>query len=583
MTTILIVLFILPFNAFANWDDPTRPGWEEGEAKEGWIRSKLNHMTLEEKIGQLFIVHVYGKTPTDPAYELKNLEKKRGGKNFKEVIEKYHIGGVIYFNWTDNIPIPLDASQVNSLSNGIQKIAMDQRMPIPLFVSTDQEGGIVQRLTSPGTVLPGNMALGATRSLDYAAKSAAILGTELKGIGVNMNFGPVADVNINPENPVIGVRSFSEDPKLVSDMTVAQINAYQKDNVIATAKHFPGHGDTAVDSHYGLPIINHDLKTLQNVDLKPFKKAIGAGIDAIMTGHIVVPALDDSGLPATLSKPILTGLLRKEMDFDGLIITDSLGMSGANVVPPARVPVEAFKAGVDLLLNPPDVELAYNAMLEAVKSGEISEKRVNESVYRILEAKLKRGLFNNPYSDESAISNIGTAEHLAVADEIANKSITLVKNENNLLPLKTNENLFITGPSLAEPDLLSDLLKNKSFNADFYMTGTSPTSSEINTAVAKAQQADKVIVTTYTANTNSAQQNFVKALLTTGKPVIITAIRNPYDLMVFPEIDAYLATYGNREVSIRALARVLTGEVNPSGKLPVTIPGLYDFGHGISY
>ncbi|WP_066399531.1 glycoside hydrolase family 3 protein [Neobacillus mesonae] len=581
---ISLLCLCLPFSAGATgWQDPTKPGWKEGEAKNGWIQSKLQHMTLEEKIGQLFIVHVYGKTPTDPNYEATNLNGNRGGKNFKEVIEKYHVGGVIYFNWTDNVLTPLDATQTNTLSNGIQKIAMDQRMPIPLFVSTDQEGGIVQRLVNPGTVFPGNMALGATRSSQFAADSAAILATELKGIGVNMNFAPVADVNVNPANPVIGVRSFGEDPGLVSELTVAQVGAYQDNKLIATAKHFPGHGDTAVDSHYGLPIITHDLETLHKVDLKPFKAAIDAGIDAIMTAHIVVPALDPSGLPATLSKPILTDLLRSELGFKGLIITDSLGMSGANVVPADRVAVEAFKAGADILLNPPNVEAAYNGMLAAAQSGEISEKRIDESVYRILEYKFKRGLFDNPYTPVSAISNIGTAQHLAAADEIANKSITLVKNENNLLPLKNTDKIFITGPSTGKPGMLSELLKNKGFNTSIYATAASPTAAQINSAVASAQQADKIIVTTYTANTNAAQQNLVKALQGTGKPIIVAAIRNPYDLMSFPNVNAYLATYGDRDVSVNALARVLAGEVNPSGKLPVTIPGVAKFGDGLSY
>lgn len=584
LAIISLVCLCLPFSAGATgWQDPTKPGWKEGETKKGWIQSKLQHMTLEEKIGQLFIVHVYGKTPTDPNYEATNLNGNRGGKNFKEVIEKYHVGGVIYFNWTDNVLTPLDAAQTNTLSNGIQKIAMDQRMPIPLFVSTDQEGGIVQRLVNPGTVFPGNMALGATRSSQLAADSAAILATELKGIGVNMNFAPVADVNVNPANPVIGVRSFSEDPGLVSELTVAQVGAYQNKNLIATAKHFPGHGDTAVDSHYGLPIINHDLETLHNVDLQPFKAAIDAGIDAIMTAHIVVPALDPSGLPATISKPILTDLLRGELGFKGLIITDSLGMSGANVVPADRVAVEAFKAGADILLNPPNVEVAYNGMLAAAQSGEISEKRIDESVYRILENKFKRGLFDNPYTPESDISNIGTAEHLAVADEIANKSITLVKNENNLLPLKDTDKIFITGPSTGKPNMLSGLLGNKGFNTSYYATAASPTAAQINSAAASAKAADKIIVTTYTANTNAAQQNLVKALQGTGKPVIVAAIRNPYDLMSFPNVNAYLATYGDRDVSVNALARVLAGEVNPSGELPVTIPGVAQFGDGLSY
>ena len=585
LSFMLIFLLCFPAAAFGKgWDDPVKPGWGNGEkAKHGWIVSKMNHMTLEEKIGQLFIIHMYGQTPTDPDYEETNLNNNRGAKNFKKAIEKYHVGGVIYFNWTDNIGNPADVEQINALSNGLQDIAMDQRMPIPLFIATDQEGGIVQRLTSPGTVFPGNMALGATRSTDLAADSAGIIGTELSSIGINMNFAPVADVNVNPENPVIGVRSFGEDPDLVSDMTVSQVQAYQDQKVIPTAKHFPGHGDTNVDSHYGLPIINHDLETLHNVDLKPFKAAIDAGIEAIMTAHIVVPALDDSGLPATLSKPIITGLLREEMGYDGLIVTDSLGMSGANVVEPERVPVEAFKAGNDILLNPPDVEQSYNAMLEAVESGEISEERVDESVYRILKAKMEKGLFGDPKTDPDAVENIGTDESLAKADEIANKSITMVKNENNLLPMQKNQDILITGPSLGKPSYLADQMADKGYNVTGYATNTSPAQAQIDEAVLRAQDADTVVVTTYTANTNTAQQQLVSALQSTGKDIVVSAIRNPYDLMKFPEVEGYLATYGNRDVSVEALAKVLSGEVNPQGRLPVTIPDLYEYGHHLSY
>ncbi|SFD67652.1 beta-N-acetylhexosaminidase [Lentibacillus persicus] len=581
----LILLLCFPAAALGKgWDDPTKPGWGNGEkAKHGWIVSKMNHMTLEEKIGQLFIIHMYGQTPTDPDFEETNLNNNRGAKNFKKAIEEYHIGGVIYFNWSQNIGNPANIEQVNALSNGLQDIAMDQRMPIPLFISTDQEGGIVQRLTEPGTVFPGNMALGATRSTDLAADSAGIMGSELSSLGINMNFAPVADVNVNPENPVIGVRSFSEDPDLVSDMAVSQVQAYQEEKVVPTAKHFPGHGDTNVDSHYGLPIINHDLETLRNVDLKPFQAAIDAGIEAIMTAHIVVPALDDSGLPATLSKPILTDLLREEMGFDGLIVTDSLGMSGANVVEPERVPVEAFKAGNDILLNPPNVEQSYNAMLEAVESGEISEERIDESVYRILKAKMEKGLFGNPKTNPDAVENIGSEENLAKADEIANKSITMVKNENNVLPLSTEQDVLITGPSLGEPEYLAEQLADKGFNVSDYATSTSPTQGQIDEAVSRAKDADTVLVTTYTANTNPSQQQLVSALESTGKDVVVSAIRNPYDLMAFPEVDGYLATYGNRDVSIEALSSVLIGEVNPQGKLPVTIPELYDYGHHLGY
>ncbi|MFG6146826.1 glycoside hydrolase family 3 protein [Halobacillus sp. B23F22_1] len=578
----MILFLILPSVTQALWNDSSKPGWEGKEPKRGWIQSKIQHMTLEEKIGQLFMIHVYGQTPTDPNYEETNINQNRGGKNFQEAIEKYHIGGVIYFNWTDNIGTPIDFEQVQSLSNGLQDIAMDQRMPIPLMIATDQEGGVVARVTEPATVFPGNMAIGATRSTEYAQQSAEIMGMEQKSLGINMDLAPDLDVNVNPENPVIGVRSYSENPDLVAELGSAQVTGFQSENVSATAKHFPGHGDTNVDSHYGLPIINHDLETLHDVDLKPFKAAIDAGIDSIMPAHIVVPALDDSGLPATLSKPILTDLLREEMGFEGVIITDSLGMSGANVVPPEEVPVEAFKAGADILLNPPNVPLAYDAMLEAVEEGEISEKRVDESVFRILEMKFKRGLFDDPSVPEDALQNIGLEENLALADQMTEDSITLVKNED-VLPLEADDEMFVTGPSIGSPDLLADLLNNEGIDSRSLATGTNPASSEIEHAVEQAEGADKVIVTAYTANTNEAQQQLVEELQSTGKDVIVTSMRNPYDIMAFPDIEANVLTYGFEEISVEALAKVLTGEVNPEGKLPVTIPELYKYGHGLSY
>ncbi|MGP4064489.1 glycoside hydrolase family 3 protein [Oceanobacillus sp. M65] len=555
---------------------------EKQDVNEDEINAIIDDMTLEEKIGQLFIVHVYGQTPTDPRYENTNLNNNRGGKNFQEVIENYHIGGLIYFNWSYNIGTPLDPEQVQSLSNGVQEIAVEQDSGIPLFISTDQEGGIVQRVTEPGTVFPGNMAIGATRSEEFAALSGNIIGKELNSLGINMNFAPTVDVNLNPANPVIGIRSFGEDPELVSKLGVSQINAYKEQNVIASAKHFPGHGDTDVDSHYGLPVIDHDLETLHEVDLKPFKEAIDAGVGSIMTGHIVVPALDDSGLPATLSKPIITDLLREELGYDGLIITDSLGMSGANVVPPDRVPVESFKAGVDILLNPPDVEVAYNGMLEAVQSGEISEERVEESVYRILRAKMENGLFEETQTSPDKLENIGTEANLQAAKDIADKSITLVKNED-VLPVQNDEKVLVTGPSVAKPSLLYQLLEEKGVDGRSYATGTSPTDSQIEQAVEHAADADKIIVTTYTANTNERQREFVEALQQTGKPVIVSAHRNPYDVMVFPEVGGYVASYSYLDVSINAVAGVLVGDINPYGKLPVTIPDLYNLGHSLDY
>ncbi|HEY8394984.1 MAG TPA: glycoside hydrolase family 3 N-terminal domain-containing protein, partial [Thermaerobacter sp.] len=479
------------------WRELPKKGWKDDEVKRGWIQRLIARMTLEEKVGQLFMIDVYGRTPTDPAYEETNLGTGRGVRNFAEAIEKYHVGGFIYFNWNGNIGVPLDPRQVQDLSNGLQEIARRQRVPIPLLIATDQEGGIVARVREPATEFPGSMALGATRSATLAEQAARITARELRALGINMNLAPVLDVNVNPANPVIGVRSFAEDPDLVAELGVAQVRGYQAEGVIATVKHFPGHGDTDVDSHYGLPIIHHDRKTLDEVDLKPFRAAIAAGVDAVMTAHIVVPALDDSGLPATLSRPILTRLLREELGFQGVIITDALNMQGAQVLPPERIPVEAIKAGADILLMPPDVELAYNAVLDAVRRGEIPERRIDESVYRILELKLKRGLFEDPFADPAELAVLGTAESHAVAAEIADRSITLLKNEGGVLPLPAGTRVLVTGPRTAGAETLATRLQEHGVTASAYGTALNPAPAEVEEAVRQAAGVDLLVVTTY--------------------------------------------------------------------------------------
>lgn len=584
LLSIALLLLWMPVHSFA--DVHTAKASDSDDKQDDKIKEIMDDMTIEEKVGQLFVIHAYGQTPTDEEYEKINLENDRGGKNFKEIIEKYHIGGVIYFNWSENIGTPIDSGQVNDLSNGLQDIAMEQDSSIPLFVSTDQEGGSVQRVQSPGTVFPGNMALGATGSTEYATESADVLGNELQSLGINTDYAPSVDVNVNADNPVIGVRSYSEDPDLVSELGIAQIKGFQNQDIIAAAKHFPGHGDTDTDSHSGLPVIDHDMDTLKEVDLKPFQKAIDAGIDSILTAHIEVPELDDSGDPATLSKPILTELLRDDMGFDGLIVTDSLGMAGVNeLYSTSEVPVEAVKAGVDVLLNPPDIETAYNGLLDAVESGDVSEDRIDESVHRILSEKMDKNLFAEPYTDSDEIENVGTDEHLQLADEIAEKSITLVQNQDDVLPLDvdSSDDIFLTGPEEGQPDQLSNHLKEKDAEVDYFATDANPTKGQVEEAVEKAESADKVIVTTHTANTNEEQQQLVKKLKETDTPVIVAGLGTPYDLQAFPDVDAYINTYSDLDVSVKALANVISGDINPAGKLPVTIPDSYEKGHGLDY
>jgi beta-N-acetylhexosaminidase len=561
---------------------------------ERWVQSRVARMSLREKVGQLFMTQAYGQTADtqDPAAVAANQEAY-GVDNAAQLIDRYKLGGIIYFVWSDNVANP---EQIAGLSNGIQDAALDQRLPIPSLVATDQEGGIVARIGPPATEWPGNMALGAGRSDADARRAAAISGTELDAMGVNWDFAPVADVNVNPQNPVIGVRSFSEDPALAARLTAAQVRGYQGAGIAAASKHFPGHGDTATDSHTGLPVIDHTRAEWRQIDRPPFQAAIDAGIKAIMSAHIVVPSLDPSGDPATLSRPIMTGILREQMGYDGVVITDALGMQGVrDKYGDDRVPVLALKAGVDMLLMPPDFDLAYNAVLEAVRSGEISERRINRSVFRILRLKWQLGLFRNPYVDESAVSEtVGTPEHLAAAQRITDRTPTLLKNDSGLLPLQpgSGQSALVTGWGVSTTQTIADGMADRGVAADVFETGTNPTAAQIEAAVAQAQSRDLTVVTTNGAwrTGSEGQRELVNQLVASGKPVIAVAARDPYDIAYYPDVPAYLTTYSYTGVSMQSLVRVLFGEVSPTGRLPVTVPSaddpatpLYPFGAGLSY
>ncbi|MBA2344059.1 MAG: glycoside hydrolase family 3 C-terminal domain-containing protein [Rubrobacter sp.] len=568
------------------------------------IDRKISNMSLKEKVGQMFVPYVYGESAntTNPADVAANQEMY-GVNNAEGVIRKYKPGGIIYFAWSNNVNNP---AQIANLSNGIQSSALAQRSKIPMLISTDQEQGVVVRVNEPATQFPGSMALGASRSTEHARTAATITGQELKAMGINQNFAPDADVNVNAQNPVIGVRSFGSNPGLVSDMVSAQVAGYQGGaGISSTAKHFPGHGDTAVDSHYGLPIINHSREELNQIDLPPFQAAIDSNIDAIMTAHIVVPALDPSGRPATLSKPILMGLLRQEMGFKGVIVTDALTMEGVRQqFGDARVPVEAIKAGADMMLMPPDMDAAYGGVLDAVRSGEIKEKRIDASVHRILALKAKRGVFQNPYVDEGAVnSTVGTSQHKAAAGDITDDTITLVKNDTDTLPLQANsgKNVLVTGAGgvagsqadQADRSTLGSLayqIAQRGASTTVYETGANPDDASITEAKTRATNNDLVVVTTNKAWASAGQQKLVQSLLDSGTPVIVVATRDPYDIAYFDSAPTYLATYSYRAVSMESLTRVLFGEVNPTGKLPVDIPAasdpstaLYPYGYGLGY
>ncbi|MFF4782498.1 glycoside hydrolase family 3 protein [Streptomyces griseorubiginosus] len=562
------------------------------------LRSLISRMTLPEKVGQLFVMRVYGHSATAPDQaDIDANLQEIGVRTAAEMIAKYRVGGIIYFTWAHNTR---DPHQIADLSNGIQRASLEQPRGLPVLVSTDQEHGIVCRVGEPATLFPGAMAMGAGGSRGDARALGRISGQELRAIGIRQNYSPVADVNVNPANPVIGVRSFGSDPRQVAALVAAEVAGYQGARVAATAKHFPGHGDTAVDSHYGFPVITHSRALWEDLDAVPFRAAIRAGIDSIMTAHIQFPALDASGDPATLSRPILTGILRGELGYDGVVVTDSLGMEGVRTkYGDDRVPVLALKAGVDQLLNPPSLDVAWNAVLNAVRDGELTEARLDESLLRILRLKARLRLFEEPYVSRSGVTRtVGTRAHLSAADRIAERTTTLLVNEQRLLPLsrRTHRKLLVLGADPASPSgttgpptgVLAAALTELGFTATALSTGTAPSAAVVAQALAAARDADAVIVGTY--NVTAAQRTLVEQLVASGKPVVALAIRNPYDVAQLPTVPAYLASYSWTDVELRAAARVIAGKAAPRGRLPVPVQRaddpakvLYPVGYGLSY
>ncbi|SDX03202.1 beta-N-acetylhexosaminidase [Arthrobacter sp. cf158] len=551
------------------------------------IDAMIAGMSLDEKIGQMTWTHVYGSSANDTSMAASNQERY-GVNTPAEVVEKYNLGGVLYFAWSGNTNNP---QQVAGLSNGLQQTAVGaDGKGIPLAVTIDQEGGLVARIGSPATVLPGNMALGATANQDLARAQGEILGSEMRAMGINVDFAPVLDLNSNPDNPVIGIRSMGEDPALVSELGAAQINGIQARSVGAAAKHFPGHGDTSVDSHYGLPTVTYDRATL-NKHLEPFKAAIDAGVDMVMTAHIIVEAIDPE-MPGTLSHKVLTGLLRDELGFKGLVTTDALDMAAmAAEWPQEEIAVKAIQAGSDILLNSPDVDASFAGVRAAVGSGEITEARIDESVRRILEWKVKRGVFEQPMADPANVDKlVGTAGNLATANLISDHAATLLRNHERVLPLAPGSSVLMVGAGSGRPETAGPMLKEQGFAVtEDYENGASPSSAYRARAVAAASKVDAVVFASYNATSNAAQQQMVAELAATGTPVIVIATRNPYDVSVFPGAAAVLNSYGINRVNFHGVVRAISGAVNPGGKLPVNIPEadgdgvLLPLGFGLHY
>ena len=515
------------------------------------LRALISRMTLEEKVGQLFVMRVYGHSATAPDQaDIDANLKEIGVRTAAELIARYRVGGIIYFTWAHNTR---DPHQIADLSNGIQRASLDQPRGLPVLISTDQEHGIVCRVGEPATLFPGAMAIGAGGSRTDARTLGRIAGQELRALGIRQNYSPVADVNVNPANPVIGVRSFGAEPDAVAGLVAAEVAGYQRAGVAATAKHFPGHGDTAVDSHYGFPVITHTREQWEKLDAPPFRAAIRAGIDSIMTAHIMVPALDDSGDPATLSHPILTGILREELGYDGLVVTDSLGMEGVRTkYGDDRVPVLALKAGVDQLLNPPSLDVAWNAVLKAVQDGELTEARLDESILRVLRLKAKLRLFASRTSARAASTGPSAPRRTSrppTGSPSGRRPCWSTRGGCCPCPGAPTASCSSWAPTRpprpARPGPPTGVSPPPSPNWASRpppcrpvrrpppppSPGPSPPPSG----------ADAVIVGTYNVTATSTQKTLVEQLVATGRPVVAVAIRNPYDVAQLPAVPAYLA------------------------------------------
>lgn len=543
-----------------------------------FIDSYMKNMTLEEKIGQMFMPAVY--------YD----GDKNQLKKYIDMIKNYKLGGVILF------PENLDVAQLVTLTHDIQDASK-----IPLLISTDQEGGLVYRLKD-GTKLPGNMAIGATRSTELAYKNGQVVASELKAVGINWNLAPVADINSNPANPIIGIRSFGSYPDLVSRMTIAYMKGEQSQNIAICLKHFPGHGDVSVDSHLGLGIVNKNIEQLEKNELKPFSDAIKAGADAVMSAHLSFPALDSTKIkirtsegtikeiiiPATLSYKILTDFLRKKLGFNGIIITDAMNMKAIsdnfNSVDAA---IRAIKAGADIVLMPTDLAGSYNELLRQVKNGDIPESRIDQSVKRIILLKNKIGIFNmHPMNLEKSIDTakkiLSSPTHKAIEKETAQMAITLVRNNKHVIPLKSTiiqkkKILVIAGNEDRINQYVSQIYRFHPYNIstllikDDILNSNKDLDNMTKTAI---NRADIIVIATVDITRNNNQ--IVKILNKYGKEknIILIAVKNPYDIMYYPNADTYITQYGWNKANYEAAVEVIFGKIIPRGKLPVNIPGI---------
>ncbi len=558
------------------------------ESKSKWIETTLKRFTLEKKIGQMIMSKAYGYYYSSQSDEYHRLE---------HLVKEHKFGSLIFMQG--------DVYETAQMINRMQELS-----DVPLLIGSDFEWGPAMRIRR-STRFPEAMALGAARDTVLAYQMGKAIGQESRAIGVHQNFGPVADVNSNPDNPVINTRSFGENPELVADLANAVMLGLTSEGVIATAKHFPGHGDTQTDSHLNLPVISVSRGRLDSVELLPYKKIISAGIPSIMIAHLEVPAIQQNEIePATLSKLIVTDLLKNELGFRGLVVTDAMEMGAlVNAYGSDSAAVRAIEAGVDLMMILPDEDGAVEAIANAVTIGRIPESRIDQSVRKILGLKWDLGLVENRFVDLNNVRNVvATPEHLQLAKRIARNSITVLKNDS-LLPFvrfgsKKILNVIVSdaeqyrteiqrtsSPWPNEPvgDYFTVQLRKRYSNVESVRLDPSSNKMDIDSILKKVKTSDIILCPLFTkARSGSGkfglQQSLIDAvdsMLVLKKPTVFIAMGSPYVLSSFPQAGAYMCSYSDCEASTEAVIEALFGEIPTKGKLPVTIPNMFAYGDGI--
>jgi beta-N-acetylhexosaminidase len=570
---------------------------------ERWADRTLRKLTLEEKVGQVFMIWCRAS--------FLNVESPEY-LQWRDAMQKYHIGS---FAMTVHVDGPfLLRSEPYEAAELLNRLQRDSKLP--LLFAADFERGVSMRLQGT-TVFPHAMAFGGGGKMEDAENFGRISGEESRAIGIHWNFFPDADVNSNPANPIINTRSFGEDPRQVGDLVTAYIKGAHEAGMLTTVKHFPGHGDTATDSHLGVASVNVDRAHLDSIELPPFRQAIAAGVDSVMVAHVTVPALDpDPNHVATISPSVVTDLLEKQMGFKGLIVTDALDMAGlthlfANNI--GRAAVEAFKAGNDLLLIPADLGASYEAMVKAVRSGEISRERLDHSVLKILKIKASLGLQLSRTVDLNALATaVGKPENIAFGQQVADSAVTLVRDNGKVLPLKSKGTIKTGLPYTTVEEthtqvvgvIFSDDVRTESgrvfgreFRAripDARVIYVDPriAAGESDEVLKAVDEAQTVVTAVYVIPSAGKIGNSMAMADATGSllqqvldraaaKTVVVAMGNPYLASDFPKIENYVCTFSNASVSELGAIKALFGEIAIRGHLPVTIPNVAQRGAGI--